>query len=74
MDTKEAPTITPAEESDILTPEQAAPLAGYRNKVSFMRACRNYGIPFIKVNRTRVLFRRSDLEGWLKSRTVGGQR
>lgn len=74
--TKEVTTTANAEATqspELLTPETAAPLAGYRNKVSFMRAAKRYGMPFIRINPTRILIRRSDLENWLASLTIVGR-
>ncbi|MEX0290150.1 MAG: helix-turn-helix domain-containing protein [Flavobacteriaceae bacterium] len=60
--------------SDLITPNEAAEMLGYTNKVAFLRAARNYGIPHIRFNQRRIMFSKEALNRWLQDRTIGGNK
>ena len=47
------------------------PLFGYTDRASFWAMVRRSGLPFCRINSRRCVFRESDIEAWMKSRTVG---
>ncbi|MEA1950376.1 MAG: helix-turn-helix domain-containing protein [Planctomycetota bacterium] len=56
----------------LMTREQAAEYLGIQMQTLAVWALTGrYGLPMVKVGRA-VLYRRSDLDKWLESRTVGG--
>lgn len=57
--------------SELFTPEQAADYLGVTAKtLAVWRCVGRYNIPFVKVGRL-VKYRRSELDAFLASRTVG---
>ena len=57
---------------NLLTPVQVAVLLGVReNTLATWRAKRRYGLKYIRVG-GRVMYRQSDIDAFLKSRTVEG--
>lgn len=57
---------------DLLRPSEAATLLGITEAtLSKWRNKRRYKLPFVKIG-ARVSYRRSDLEKFLQTRTVGG--
>ena len=63
-----APTLGGAR---FLTAKEVKPLLGYTDTAAFWHAVRRAGIPFIRINRRRIIFEESALRAWLDSRTVG---
>jgi excisionase family DNA binding protein len=58
---------------ELLTTQEAADFLGISpGSLEVWRSTKRYAIPYIKCGRL-VRYRRSDLEAWLASRTVGGQ-
>ena len=54
-----------------LTAQDVMPLLGYTDVPGFWQAVRNFGIPFVRINRRKCLFEESALRAWIDSRTVG---
>ena len=70
----EMSTTVEVQRDRLLTPEQAADLLGVTcGTLSVWRCTRRYpGLKYTKVG-TRIRYRQSDIEAWLRSRTVGGE-
>lgn len=47
---------------------------GYADRSSFWKAVKRDGVPYIRVNRRRIVFEAVAIRSWLDSRTVTGQR
>ena len=61
-------------QSEMLTRNQAAEYVGCRPQTLAVWALTGrYSLPMVKVGRC-VRYRRSDLDKWLESRTVGGEK
>ncbi len=59
------------EATKLLTPKETAKYLGVREQtLATWRCSARYGLPFIRIGRS-VKYRLSDVENWLKSRTVG---
>ncbi|MEI8375063.1 MAG: helix-turn-helix domain-containing protein [Planctomycetota bacterium] len=57
--------------SELLTRQQAAELLGVKSRTLAVWHCvHRYGIPLVKVG-SRCMYRKTDLDRWLQSRTVG---
>ena len=57
---------------ELLTREEAAAYLGVKSRtLAVWATTHRYNLPFIKVG-SRVRYRRSDLDAWVSSRTVGG--
>lgn len=57
--------------NDLLSVEQAAEFIGITSHtLDVWRCTKRHSIPYLKVGRL-VKYRRSDLEAWLTSRTIG---
>lgn len=60
-------------QSNLLTREEAAQFLGVKpDTLAVWHSTKRYAIPLIKVGRA-VRYRRSDLEAFLESRTIGGE-
>jgi hypothetical protein len=55
----------------LIPSDQAAPLFGYDNTMSFLRTVKKEGIPHVRVNSKRIMFDPDALQDWIRSRTVG---
>lgn len=77
MDTEKAPKRRTFAEVAQLDPDEpinsydAATYLSYTNRVSFMRAVRNYRIPCIRLNERRIRFTRRMLDEWKAGRVTG---
>ena len=59
-----------AEQSELLTPAEAADLLGCKvQTLSVWRCVGRYSLPYVKLGRL-IRYRKSDLLAWLQSRTV----
>jgi hypothetical protein len=47
-------------------------MLSYKSRHSFNRALKRDGIPFIRINRRRIVFEAAAVRAYLDSRTVGG--
>jgi excisionase family DNA binding protein len=60
--------------SDLLTQTEAAAYLGLSpNTLEVWRCTKRYELPYVKVGRL-IRYRRSELDAWLDSRSVGGDR
>lgn len=61
---------TSLSQGELLTARQAADILGVRTQtLALWRSTGAHGLPYIKVG-TSVRYRRSELDAWLRSRTV----
>jgi excisionase family DNA binding protein len=57
-------------QGELLTPRQAADILGVKTQtLALWRSTGKHGLPFIKVG-TSVRYRQTELDAWLRSRTV----
>jgi hypothetical protein len=57
--------------TQLLNSDEARERCGYQNRISFMAAVRNYGIPHIRFNARRIMFDPDALDEWMRARTIG---
>ena len=60
----------PAAPSKLLKPEDVAELTGLSVETLAQWRSQKRGIPYVKISRNCVRYRRSDLDGWLAERIV----
>lgn len=46
-------------------------LLGYKDSTTFFQAVRRIGLPYVRITRSKTVFRADDLNAWMASRTVG---
>lgn len=60
----------PAASAKLLKPEDVAELTGLSVETLAQWRSQKRGIPYVKISRNCVRYRRSDLDGWLAERIV----
>lgn len=63
-----------ASNSELITPAVAANLLGVKvETLATWRCTRRYPLPFVKIGRRRVMYRRADIEAFVEDGAVCGQ-
>ncbi|MBW7893688.1 MAG: hypothetical protein H3C27_01140 [Opitutaceae bacterium] len=57
----------------LLSIKQVAGLLGYTNRISGWRAVKKLGIPYVRINRRRIVFEEDEVQAWIKRRSVGNR-
>ena len=73
METWTHENTAPLANRRLLKSEVVKELLGYKGNPQFWVAVRAAGVPFIRINRRRILFDEAAVNAWLDSRTVGGR-
>ena len=55
----------------ILSTTETMAITGHSDRTSFWQSVKRAGIPYVRISARRAIFRETDLEAWMRAKTVG---